>query len=196
MQTPLEEYLSKIEKQLAALPIEQRHEEVREIRSHLQQMVEDNIARGDAPDAAVAKALEQFGAAEKVGRALKNLPNRNARFLRKVLPGVLKYLASMFAISIMLLYFMGPSVIPHPLSPSLNSLVAFALAWTLTFISPERYRGPASFKKAVTGCIMAIIMGIFFSFTFGDFSNFWLTAFFAGRCLRLWQIERQVAISN
>lgn len=70
MQNQLEKYLSQIEKQLATLPAEQRQEELREIRSHLQQMIEDNITRGQDADRAVAKALEQFGSAHKVGREL------------------------------------------------------------------------------------------------------------------------------
>jgi len=71
MHEQLEDYLSKIEKQLAALPAEQREEELREIRSHLQQMIAENIARGDVADEAIAQALEQFGPAGKLGRDLK-----------------------------------------------------------------------------------------------------------------------------
>lgn len=71
MQNKLEKYLSQIEKQLAALPAEQRQEELREIRSHLEMMIDDNVARGCDADDAVSKALEQFGAAEKVGKALE-----------------------------------------------------------------------------------------------------------------------------
>jgi hypothetical protein len=71
MQNKLEKYLSQIEKQLAALPVEQRQEELREIRSHLEMMIEENVARGCDADVAVSKALEQFGSADKLGKALR-----------------------------------------------------------------------------------------------------------------------------
>jgi len=67
----LEKYLSQIEKQLAALPVEQRQNELREIRSHLEMMIDDNVACGCDADNAVAKALEQFGAANKLGKELR-----------------------------------------------------------------------------------------------------------------------------
>lgn len=40
MYKELEKYLSQIEKQLSALPAEQRQNELREIRSHLEMMID------------------------------------------------------------------------------------------------------------------------------------------------------------
>ncbi len=71
MQTKLGKYLSQIEKQLAELSTEQREEELREIRSHLEMMIDENVARGINPDEATTKALEQFGEANKLGKELR-----------------------------------------------------------------------------------------------------------------------------
>jgi len=82
MHNQLEKYLSQIEKQLAALPAEQRQEELREICSHLEMMIEGNVARGCDADEAIAKAIEQFGAARKIGKDLIGARINN-RFMRK-----------------------------------------------------------------------------------------------------------------
>jgi hypothetical protein len=79
MHKELEKYLLQMEKQLSALPTEQRQEELREIRSHLELMIEDNIAHGCDADEAVIKALGQFGAADKIGRDLIAEKNKSWR---------------------------------------------------------------------------------------------------------------------
>jgi hypothetical protein len=92
MHAPLEDYLAQVEKQLAPLPAEQRKAELREIRLHLQMMIEDYIAIGDSPDEAVAAAVRQFGSASKTGQALQRA--RRADHLsrwRPLLAGVANY---------------------------------------------------------------------------------------------------------
>ncbi|MEO6906875.1 MAG: hypothetical protein ABI210_03200 [Abditibacteriaceae bacterium] len=52
MQNQLEKYLWKTEDQLVMLPTAQRREQVREIRSQLEMMVDENVARSYDPDKA------------------------------------------------------------------------------------------------------------------------------------------------
>lgn len=72
MHAQLEKYFSQIEKQLSILPEKQRQDELREVRCHLEMMIDENIAQGCDLDDAVAKALEQFGPPVDVGRGLQN----------------------------------------------------------------------------------------------------------------------------
>ena len=92
MQEPLENYLTQVEQQLALLPAEQRDAELREVRLHLQMMVEDYIAIGDSPDEAVAAALRQFGSAGKMGQELQRAQSADRlRRWRPLLAGLTLY---------------------------------------------------------------------------------------------------------
>lgn len=89
---PLEDYLAEIEVQLATLPAERREAQLREIRLHLQLMVEDYIAIGDSPEEAVAAALRQFGSSSKLGRELKGVQRQDKlRRWRPLLAGLAWY---------------------------------------------------------------------------------------------------------
>ena len=125
MQNQLEKYLSQIEKQLSTLPAEQRQGELREIRSHLEMMIEANVARGDDSNEAMMKALEQFGAAEKVGRELKHAKHiRCNHYLRMLLSGIVIVIIQLCSMQI-IRWLMQISILtdePH------------ALFWELTFI--------------------------------------------------------------
>jgi len=77
MHNQLEKYLLKIEKQIRSLSEDVRADELREIHSHLELMIAENVAHGNDPDKAVAIALEKFGSAKKVGRNLMRAKRRN-----------------------------------------------------------------------------------------------------------------------
>jgi len=203
----LEKYLSQIEKQLAALPIEQRQDELREIRSHLEMMIEENVASGFDADEAVAKALKQFGAADKLGRDLKFPPGSNRRFLQKYWFRVFRFLASMLAASLIVIFSIRSGLIPYfpSISPSLNSscilVVTFLLSWTIAVLNPSRKR-ISLFDLCVTFCCtIATLAGIFLSFTsFPQFSNnmtlFTVAAMVAGEGMRHWQKMWQSTVAN
>jgi|GEM_PF-4067822 len=91
MHKELEKYLSQIEKQLSTLPTEQREDELREIRSHLEMMIEENIACGCNEEEAVAKALEQFGSTKEIASALKSTRANRDQRARTVLAGLVVF---------------------------------------------------------------------------------------------------------
>lgn len=64
-------FLDKVNANLWRLPAEQRDEELRELRQHLELLVEAQRARGLGEAAAVDAALRQFGQAEQIGRRLQ-----------------------------------------------------------------------------------------------------------------------------
>ena len=71
-------YFDKVNANLWRLPAEQRDEELRELRQHLELLIEAQHARGLGESAAVDAALRQFGQAEQVGRQLQRA-EMNAR---------------------------------------------------------------------------------------------------------------------
>jgi hypothetical protein len=85
MQNKLEKYLSQIERHLTELPVKECEAELREIRSHLEMMIKENIACGYDSNNAVEKALEQFGSAERVGLDLRFGPNSVSKRWRALL---------------------------------------------------------------------------------------------------------------
>lgn len=207
MHKQLEDYLSKIEKQLAALPAQQREDELREMRSHLEMMIEENVARGYDADQAVAKALEQFGAAKKVGRDLKNAPNSKTKIRRILLLKVLRFVATMIATSVMFLDCTKSPFIPHLLSfsPRLDHcsmiVVDFLVGWTVQFLNPGNTTVSFSDKVIFLSCLIISLGGIFLIMTsssnvLSNMSNFTVPALVAGTGVRRLQKEYQTALSS
>lgn len=73
MSTRLDDYLRNVARQLRDLPANVRENEVREMRSHLEQLGDDFAAQGQNPEAAAQMALEQFGDARAVGIRLRDV---------------------------------------------------------------------------------------------------------------------------
>ncbi len=67
MHSLLETYLSEVEATLSALPTKQRAEELREMRTHLENAVTVGREMGRTEDEAVADAVAQFGTPEDLG---------------------------------------------------------------------------------------------------------------------------------
>jgi hypothetical protein len=110
MHNQLEKYLSQIEKQLAALPAEQRQDELREIRSHLEMMIEDNVARGFDVDEAVARALKQFGIAKTVGQDLIADKNKSWRQRSQIVLALIFVLAFQNLCTLLTVWFIRDSM--------------------------------------------------------------------------------------
>ncbi len=64
-------YLDRVSASLRTLPAEQRDEELRELRQHLELLIEAQRALGLGEKEAIDTALRQFGQAEQIGRQLQ-----------------------------------------------------------------------------------------------------------------------------
>jgi hypothetical protein len=73
MHSRLEQYLQSVEQKLHGLPAEERHNELSEIRLHLESLVEANKELGNTEEEAVTWTLAQFGRADALGKDLKNV---------------------------------------------------------------------------------------------------------------------------
>ncbi len=71
MHSLLENYLAAVRARLTALPAERREEEMREMRSHLENAVIVNRELGQSEDEAAATALIQFGSAEEASESIR-----------------------------------------------------------------------------------------------------------------------------
>jgi hypothetical protein len=71
----LDEYLVRLRRQLQASP-EETEEILREVRSHLELAMQDTVSAGADEATRLARAVERFGAAEHVGRALRQVHGR------------------------------------------------------------------------------------------------------------------------
>lgn len=67
---PLELYLSRVARELRSMPSVKRDEELRELRSHLEQRIEDFEARGLKIEDAQARAVDGFGSPQVLGSKL------------------------------------------------------------------------------------------------------------------------------
>lgn len=91
----LEQYVETIRLRLKSLPAQQRDEEVREIRQHLDALVAAQTAAGLSEDQAVDVAIRQFGHAAEIGNDLRqSQPQR----LRGMMPVVAIYAVSVVLI--------------------------------------------------------------------------------------------------
>jgi hypothetical protein len=71
MQSPLEEYLNQIAGHLRLLPSGRREEELREIRQHLEALVQAYQELGSSESDAITAALTQFGSSRENARGLE-----------------------------------------------------------------------------------------------------------------------------
>lgn len=200
MHKELEKYLSQIEKQLAALPSQQREEELREIRSHLQMMIEENVARGCDADQAVTKALEQFGAASKVGRDLSNETEFRPVYSFRVI------LYSVLTIVVLQLYDYSAKTIFIPHLPHLSSLfdgfpiivLFLMIGWSHQFVKAGKHI--LSRSKVVSSCWSIVSLVVLFLLMTSSFPSyiriFTFVAFIVGTGALYWQKNHQPSISS
>jgi len=72
MHSRLEQYLQTVEQNLRSLPAEERHNELNEIRLHMESLVEANRELGSTEEEAVTQTLAQFGRAQHIGKDLSS----------------------------------------------------------------------------------------------------------------------------
>jgi hypothetical protein len=91
----LDEYIAAIGERLQALAPGRRDEELREIRQHLEALVEGYIAQGYGKQEAIVAALRQFGPVERIGAELREvLETRRVAPLQGLWKPALIYLIS------------------------------------------------------------------------------------------------------
>ncbi|MFD3164362.1 permease prefix domain 1-containing protein [Herpetosiphon sp. NSE202] len=66
----IERYLKTVAAEFSNLPAAQRTDEIRELRSHLEALVDQAMQQGADQATAVTTALDQFGSADQLGRIL------------------------------------------------------------------------------------------------------------------------------
>lgn len=203
MQNQLEKYLSQIEKQLSTLPAEQRQEELREIRSHLEMMIEENIARGGDAEEAALKAIAQFGTAKKVASDLKRIRINRDQRARTLLAGLV-----VFAIWIypdFCTRYLFPSIHQFLLSARVSYIeTAFVFhisGWVAEAIAPKKVLLPILIPFFITwvlGILSVILILVAFPTSSLSFLNYQLlnTAVlplaFMGAWIRRRQMERRL----
>jgi hypothetical protein len=192
MHNQLEKYLSQIEKQLASLPAGQRQEELREIRSHLEMMIDDNIARGFEADEAVSKALEQFGAAKKVGHDLSFPPGSERSYLLKHVYKLFGMFAAIVAMDVMFNYF--PSISLSFFNNWWSLIVVFLVGWACAFF--EKRKTVSSFRICVIFCCITTVSFYGGSSGFTSPQDFTFAALFAGFLIGCWQKNRHLVVAN
>ena len=68
----MERYLSSVSSHLKDLPADERDEQLREMRQHLESLVAAHRASGLNQDEAVSAALNQFGDSQRIGSQLRH----------------------------------------------------------------------------------------------------------------------------
>ena len=69
MHSLLEDYLSEVAAHLSALPVKQRNEELREMRTHLENAVLVSHERGQSENEAAQSIVAQFGTPQELGKS-------------------------------------------------------------------------------------------------------------------------------
>ena len=94
---PLELYLARVARELRSMPTWKQEEELRELRSHLEQRVEDFERDGLNRKDAQTRATEAFGSAKALGRNLGDAWEGVPQSWRDILAVVLRVLVIAFA---------------------------------------------------------------------------------------------------
>jgi len=119
----LDDYLERVGRELQASP-EEAAEVLREVRSHLELAMRDLERNGGDGSAGLAQALARFGAAEQIGRELRQVHGRSA------------WQETILAVLPLLLFGWLPSVLPAPawsapLALAVATLVGWRARWPL-----------------------------------------------------------------
>ena len=168
MHKQLEKYLLQIEKQLAELSTEQREEELREIRSHSEMMIEENVARGCEAADAVTKALEQFGVANKIGCELKRTRINRDQRARMLLAGLIVF--AIWVYPDFCMSYLFPSMRHFFLTPRASyiktAFVFLISGWVAEAIAPKKALFPIlipffiEWAFAILACIVTVVVSI------------------------------------
>ncbi len=126
MHSLLEAYLGEVVTHLAGLPAPRRAEELREVRTHLENAVIVGQERGRTEDEAVRDALAQFGTPGALGESLVQAWRREQALNRRSLLGAA---ACTSAVLILVSYFVLTAFIEPSLSHPLSHTQAAAFEW-------------------------------------------------------------------
>lgn len=208
MHNQLEKYISKIKDQLVMLPTKQRREEVREIRLHLERMIEDNLTRGCDADEAVAKALEQFGSARKIGQELRYSSSSTPNNWKMILVKCQALTITLGLVNLILFY----QLTNNGSDPSKSTLFywvfgcsivvgAFVNGWTLKTIAPDQTKIPVMIFGFFMACGYTILNEIITkNISQNPLMSLELIIMYlaglTGVVTRCWQVKKQTAASN
>ncbi len=135
---PLDSYLVRVARELRSMPPSKRDDELRELRSHLEQRAEDFARDGLSPEAAQAQALHEFGSPRSLGSNLcdawEDMPFSLWRLLTTLVPISIIWLVASIVLHVglfVLAFWDQAALLPE--LPSLVALVfvslPFACGW-------------------------------------------------------------------
>jgi len=162
MQNKLEKYLSQIESHLTELSAAEREAELREVRSHLEMMIKQNVARGYDSNNAVEKAFEQFGSAEKIGRDLRFAPNSVSKRWRTLVVKMIAFnTIVLFAILVAWLLYPSGYISPRTsllpwFSDGSTGMMMFVAGWFGESIAPKQDTGLTFILWIFLACAIAV----------------------------------------
>ena len=156
MHSQLEQYLKTVEQNLHALPAEERDNELNEIRSHIESLVEAHREIGNTEEEAVARTLAQFGRAQKLGKDLTQAHQSGGKPQLLLLAGAVtfNYIGGMLA------GMATSSLFRMPLTLSLSLIALWYLRGMVTTFSVGWLTGALVPRQAVKGTLGAHLLGI------------------------------------
>ena len=155
MHSRLEQYLQTVEQHLQALPAEERHNEISEIRLHMESLLEANRELGSTEEEAVTQTLAQFGPAQTIGKELTRVhPSERKPQLRALADTVaFNYFGGMLASMVTSRLFL------LPLTPSGTPTYLWLVRGMLTTLCVGWLTGAVLPRYAVRGTLYAHLLG-------------------------------------
>jgi hypothetical protein len=156
MHSQLEQYLKTVEQNLHALPAEERDNELNEIRSHIESLVEAHRELGCSETEAVSQTLAQFGHAQKLGKDLTQAHQSGGKPQLPLLAGAVtfNYIGGMLA------GMATSSLFRLPLTFSLFLIALWYLRGMVTTFGVGWLTGALVPRQAVKGTLGAHLLGI------------------------------------
>lgn len=123
-------YIAELETRLKSLMPQQRQDEMREVRQHLEDLALWHMQQGRSADDAVELALKQFGRAEAIGAELSGAVKEvRVRSQSRTLFGFAAYWVAIFALEYLFFYSMADKPTDFPYLAK-DKLVLSAVAAT------------------------------------------------------------------
>ena len=159
MHSRLEQYLQTVEQNLHALPAEERHNELNEIRLHMESLVEANRELGSTEEEAVTQTLAQFGRAQNVGKDLTSAHQWGGKPQFGTLGGAIafNYIGGAVAgllVSRLFVLALAPGAVPTVFWLVRGLLTTLCVGWLTGAVLP---------RHAVKGTLYAHFLGASFS---------------------------------
>ena len=174
MNSQLEQYLEEVETRLHELPMQQRQEEVAEIRLHIGTMIEAHKELGCTEEEAVRQALAQFGKAQVLSQGLSYAFHRGSNSLQGNLLTATVVASIACLIMSQLRFCVTSTFIPTFVSGSQMNVVTGWWVGTL-FIFPLLQgwlTAMAAPRKAVQGVALASVLSLGTFLIVSNFSGF------------------------